>query len=239
MPGLLYARSISVNDHISLYIPTMGEVLSDEDNYFEVVAVLTATPYDMMVQLDDAGIDFSKITPFELFCLTYKRLIDLDTRFVTGDLDFSKFKTAVNQETEMLVLRNEEDDITIDKVLYDKIVKKLCSILWMQKEDKKPANEEARKYMIEKARKKQKRRMREMKNKDPESEIDNIIIGLVNTSEFKYNYETVKDMTIYQFYTSLNQISHKIKYDNTMHGYFAGTVKFESLSREDRSWLRL
>ena len=57
MPKLLYADRYQINDKIHVRIPTVGEVLENEDAYFEIVYSIVATPYDMMVQLDESGLD--------------------------------------------------------------------------------------------------------------------------------------------------------------------------------------
>lgn len=235
MSGLLYAEKLPVNDTISIRIPLVGDVLKDEETYFEVVSTIIATPYDMMVQLDDMGIDFTKITSFELFCLMLDRLKMIDTSLVLMGIDITKYQAAVDTKTDNMILVNTEDKTVIDQATHALISAAVKKILLINKQDKRPANEEARKYMIEKARRKLKRRQAK---KHDCTELEDLIIGLVNTREFKYNYETVKQISIFQFYSSLNQISHKIKFDNTMIGYYAGTVKFEDLSLADRTWLR-
>lgn len=57
-----------------------------------------------------------------------------------------------------------------------------------------------------------------MKNKPFESQLETLIIALVNRPEFKYNYEQTLNLSIYQFYQSLKQIQTSISFDNTMIG---------------------
>lgn len=235
MAGMLYAREHKINDFISIKIPLVGDVLDNEDLYFEIVCAIIGTPYDMMVQLDDIGIDFTKINDFELFCLTFSRLQDLDTSLVFGDLDLKGFHPAVNKQNGNVVLWNKSSGATIDLAIHREIAEFVRRMLHMERKVKRPGNEEARAYMIERARVKQKRMRRKHVAK---SQIEDFIIALVNTSEFSYNFETVRDLTIYQFYASLHQISHKIRYDNSMVGYYAGTIKFEDLPERDRSWIQ-
>ena len=90
--------------------------------------------------------------------------------------------------------------------------------------------------MLEKARKKAKRKK---KKQQSESQIEDLIVALVNTAEFPYDYESVKDLTIYQFYASLKQVTHKVKFDKTMIGVYAGTVAFDKLSEDERSWIMM
>lgn len=236
MPKLLYADRYNINDRIYVKIPTVGEVLADEDKYFEIVYTIIATPYDLMVQLDDNGIDFTKITSFDLFCLLFGHLKELDTSLVFGDLDLSKFNVAINNQNGNHVLRDEENDITIDRAIHGQICACLRKILNIPKTEKQPGNEEARLYMLQKARKKASRKKRK---KQSESQIEDTIVALVNTAEFPYNYESVKELTIYQFYASLKQVTHKVKFDKTMIGVYAGTVAFDKLGEDERSWIMI
>ncbi len=234
MASMLYQSSIEISDAISVIVPTVGQIIDHEDEYYQVACMIVATPYDMMVQLDDAHIDFTQIDDFELFILLFDNLKAMDTSLMFGDLDLSGMKVAEFEGTGELVLTDRERNITIDRVVHAKLCDSIRNMLHMEKTNKKPGNEEARKYLIERERKRQKR----AKNKRRDSQLENYIVALVNTEQFPYNYETVRNISIYQFYASLNQIAHKIKYDNTMTGYYAGTIKFEDLAPADRTWIQ-
>lgn len=238
MGSILYTDQIKINDAISIHIPTVGEVFDHEDDYFSAITTIISTPYDMMVQLDDVGIDFTQINKFELFCLMFQRLQETDTGLLFGDLDLSLFKNAINERTKERVLYDEEHDIVIDRVVHEQMSQACKRILQITKPEKKPGNEEGRLYMIRIARMNLRKQQRLARNRTT-SQLEDLIISMVNTAEFPYNYETVRDISIYQFYMSLNQVAHKINYDNVMHGYYAGAVKFEDLKKEDRTWLRL
>lgn len=233
MASLLYKKKQQINDYISISVPSVGEILDNEDAYFDVVCHIASTPYDMMVQLDDAGIDFSKINDFDLFCLMFPALQSMDVSMVFGDLKLDGFKLAINEQNGNVVLRDQDLGINIDRAIHDQIATFLRQLLRLEKNEKRPANEEARKYMIERARKKQNRN----KKKPRKSGLEELVVAMVNNSDFPYDYESVRGISIYQFYSSLHQITHKIKFDNTMHGYYAGTVRYEDLSKADRNWI--
>lgn len=238
MPKLLYTDRYDINDKISVMIPTVGELLENEDKYFEIVYTIVATPYDMMVQLDDNGIDFTKINAFELFCLMFGNLREMDhadTTLVFGDLDLSKFNVARNNQNGDFILLDQENDIVIDRAIHGQIAACLRKLLNIPRTEKRPGNEEARIYMLQKARKKAKRKNRQDKKSD--SQLEDLIISLVNTAEFPYDYQSVKDISIYQFYASLKQVTHKIKFDKSMIGVYAGTVPFDKLPEDERSWI--
>ena len=77
--NLLYKRRYDITDKIYIAIPTVGEVVDKEDEYYSMVAALTSMPIDMMVQLDEIGIDFTKITEYELFIMLFHGLQVQDT----------------------------------------------------------------------------------------------------------------------------------------------------------------
>ena len=231
--SLLYKDEYSITDKIRIAIPKVGDVIDNEELYYGLVSALTSVPRDMMVQLDDMGIDFMQIDEYELFILLFNGIKGMDTSLVFKDLDLSKFETVVSTQTEQIVLYDEADDIVIDKGIQGQIAATLRRINHLKKTIKKPGNEEAKQYLLKREREKQKR----MKRRAQFSQLEQYIVALVNTEQFKYNYETVRDMTLYQFNESLHQIAAKIDYDNLMYGVYAGTVKVSDISQDKLNWM--
>lgn len=233
MSGLLYKTEHKINDYITIKIPTIGEIIENEDKYYENISLIVSTPYDMMVQLNDVGIDFTKITDWDLFCLLFKNLQNRDVSLIFGDINLKDFETAVNKQNGNIILLNRKTGAIIDRAIHDKICRFLRQILYIEKIIKKPANDEAKKFMIERAR----RRQKNNKRKSNQSQLENFIIALVNTSEFSYDYTSVLKLTIYQFYASLHQIVKKVKFDNLMIGCYAGTVSIKELDQKELNWI--
>lgn len=207
--------------------------MEDESAYYGLITAITAAPADYMVQLDDIGIDFAQISSYELFLMLFKEIQKSDTSLVFGDLDLSKFVTAVNSKNGSVVLIDQTNDIVIDRAIHDQICRVIRRINHLEKNDRKPANEEAKKYMIERARIKQRRAAK----RPYKSQLEDLIIALVNTEQYKYGYEGTLDLTIYQFNASVHQIVKKINYDNTMIGCYAGTINAKELSQDQLNWL--
>lgn len=231
--NLLYEKSFPITDKVSVSIPTVAEVIADEDNYYSLVHLITAMPIDLMVQLDDMGIDFAKINDYDLFLITFSTLQQMDTRLIFGNLDLSKFEYAVNENTNMIVLVDKENDIIIDRVVFGKIATFLRKVHNLKKDTRKPGNDEAQQYMLERARKK----LARQKNKVSDSQLETLIVAMVNTEQFKYDFESVRRLSIYQFNESVQQVTQKIEYDNRMRGVYAGTIDVKSLSQDDLNWL--
>jgi len=230
---LLYGSSIPVTEQISITVPTVGDILDHEDDYYAMVSMLTAMPIDFMVQLDDMGVDFTTINDYELFLILFGTIREMDTKLIFGDLDLKRFELAKHIESGMPVIYDEADDIVIDRVVQTKIATTLREIHHLEKDVRKPGNQEAKEYLLERARKKLKRR----KRRKEKSQLQQLIVAMVNTEQFKYDFRGVRDLTIYQFNESVRQIQHKIDYDNKMHGIYAGTVDPKKINQDDLNWL--
>lgn len=54
---LLYKKQVDVNDKIHIVIPSVGDIIDREDEYYSMISAITSMPIDMMAQLHEAGID--------------------------------------------------------------------------------------------------------------------------------------------------------------------------------------
>ena len=157
-----------------------------------------------------------------------------DLSLIFGDLDTSDFNVYINQDDDSQVIYSPSNNIIIDELVYNDLSDMMRKINLFEKVKSKPGNESARKYLLEKERKKQKRNAK--KPRFPY--LEKMVIALVNTSEFPYNYETCMDLSIYKFNQSLQQIQRKIAFDNTMVGVYAGTVDTSKMTDKDAlSWI--
>lgn len=230
--SLLKLSSVEVVPNLTVRIPTVGEILEDEFHYYNIVSSLTAVPFQYMVQLDDMGIDYTAITEYELFSMLFLGYIQSDLSILFGDLDVSDFKYQTI-DNRMVIISNK-NDIVIDEYVYNKLADTIRKINLFDKVNYKPGNEHMKKYLLEKERKKLKRNAKKPK----EAYLEKLVIALVNTSDFPYDYETCMDISIYKFNQSFKQIQHRITFDNTMLGIYSGTVDTSKMINKDAlSWI--
>lgn len=227
---------IYITDKIYIRIPTVREVLEDEQRYYNIISSLTASPYQFMVQLDDMGIDYTTITNYELFMRLFPMFAKSDLSIIFGDLyteDYNAYYDNSNS-TNIIYSPTNGMDYKIDELIYTQIVDTLRKLNNIEKVTKKPGNEEAKRYLLEKERKKQKRNA----NKPYEPYLEKMIIALVNRPEFKYNYEETMNLSIYKFNQSFKQIQTSITFDKTMIGVYAGTVDTSKMTDKScLSWI--
>lgn len=229
----LYKDSVEINDDIKIMIPSVRDVLDHEDEYYGLISVLTAMPIDLLVQLSDLGIDFTQINDYELFLLMFPMVQQSDTSMIFGDLDLSEFQMGMDNKTNSVVYFNPKTDVVIDRKTQQQIAAVLRRMHGLKKNTKRPGNEAAKEYMIERARKKLKRQ----KNRVSDSQLEPLIVSLVCTKEFKYDFESAKDLSIYQFNLSARQVINKIDYDNRMIGIYTGNIDAKTLQTKDLTWL--
>lgn len=231
--SLLNLSSVDIPDtKLSIRIPTVREILEDEFTYYNIISSLTASPFQYMVQLDDMGVDFTTISDYELFMMLFTVYAKSDLSIIFGNLNVSDFVVTPNKHRDFLY--NAKNDIEINEKVYNDLVDIIRKINLLEKVKYKPGNESARKYLLEKERKKQKRNAK----KKQEPYLEKLVIALVNTSEFPYDYDSCMDLSIYRFNQSFKQIQHKIVFDKTMIGVYAGTVDTSKLSNKDAlTWI--
>ena len=236
--SLLLQTQVDLAPGIAIRIPTVGEILQNERLYYQTTYSLTATPFQNMVQLDDLGIDFTTISEWQLFIqtfLAYAHSGDL-LDYVFADLQTQGFGIYQDPQTAALYLSNPDTGVQIHESTYLQIVELIRKINLYEHITARPANETARQYLIEKERK----RLKRLAKKPPEPYLEQMVIALVNTAEFPYDYESCMHLSIYAFNQSFKQIQHKINYDNTMIGIYAGTLNARDMKDKSAlSWIQI
>lgn len=239
--GLLYAKSHPISERLSLSFPTVGDVLDNHDEFYSVLSMFVVTPYDLMVQLDDQGIDFTTISQYQLFFSMMSAAIEHNAsepnkglELCFSGVDWSEVRPAVDVTAQAYVFVDKDNNVVLDEFLYRKTRATICKLYDIDSKNKKPANETARKYMLERARKKQESAKRKIK---VSNELEDHIVALVNSAEFKYDFESVRSLSLYMFTRSLNQILRRVNYEQVMHGYYAGTLDIKKVNQDTLNWL--
>ena len=232
--SLLNLSSVNIPDtQLFIRIPTVGEILEDEFTYYSIISSLTASPFQYMVQLDDMGIDFTTMSDYELFKMLFLVYTKSDLSILFGNLDVSDFG-VYREKNNNTFIYSPSSHIEINEKVYNDLAETIRKINLLEKVKSKPGNESAKKYLLEKERKRQKRNAK----KKQEPYLEKLVIALVNTSEFPYDYDSCMGLSIYRFNQSFKQIQHKIAFDKTMIGVYAGTVDTSKLSNKDNlTWI--
>lgn len=227
-----------VSDHIIIHQPLLSEICDyGEREYYSMIYQITATPQSMKFQLWDMGIDYTTITPFELFYnILYKIYPQEKTSIIFGDLDFSKFQVMQRKDDESILLYQVVDNqpVIIDEFTYNVIMDYLRQVHIIHKDEKIPANNTTKMILIEDDREEYERN----KNKEYHSQLKNMVSAMVNSEGFKYNHSEVWNMKINAFMDSVKRIS-KIKNADLLlqSGYSGFGVNLKEVSSKQIDWL--
>lgn len=227
-----------VSKHIVLHQVTLNEICDyGERDYYSMIYNLTATPQSLKVQLWDMGIDYTEITPYQLFHqLLYKMYSQEKTSIIFGDLDFSKFQLMQRKDDKSIFLYQEinGESIIIDEYTYNIIVDYLCKSHFIERDLKIPMTKSAKMILIEDAREE----MEVNKNKEYHSTLKNLISAMINSEGFKYNHSQVWDMKINAFMDSVKRIG-KIKNAQLLlqSGYSGFGVNLKEINSKQLDWL--
>ena len=224
-----------VNKYIKIYTPTLKEVADfGEDYYFHVVSIFTRKPYDIMVELDDIGVDYQTITDWELFLSSANQIPIEYSCILFGRLDFTKFEPYVNEENGLKILVSQEDpNIIIDEAIFRKIVTYLRYVHFIsEKVEYDVGDAVAKKFLLDRMRRKQQKMISDYKKGKMKktSQISSMIKFCVNNAAFKYNYETVLDMKINLLYESYFYIIHGDERRSILYGVYNGTIDTAKLN---------
>ena len=229
-----------VSKYIKIHQPSLSEICDyGEQEYYSMIYHLTATPQTMKVQLWDMEprIDYTKITPYELFYNILYRLFSKEkTSIIFGDLDFTKFQIMQRKDNGEILLCQivNDEQVIIDEFTYNLIMDYLRKVHGVYKDEKIPANNTTKMILIEDAREE----FEQNKNKEHHSQLVNLISSMVNSEGFKYNHSQVWDMKINDFMDSVKRIS-KIKNAELLlqSGYSGFGINLKEIDEKQLDWL--
>lgn len=200
--SLLHADRITITDNISVRIPTVGNILEwGEDSYFSIAQSLTCVPYDAQVWLDEMGIDYEEISEFELFYMFLQGLSQEKLNWLFCETPFEKLDFAYAEDSSPILI-DLQNSVEIDERIQQEISSAIREINFWSKTEKKAGNKASKEYTLQKLKKRYKR------STSNSGYLEELVVAMVNNSEFKYNYETVMELSIYNFNRSVFQIFH-------------------------------
>lgn len=236
---------IHITDEITIHQPTLNEICDyGEKTYFSMVYSLTSTGADLKWQLDELGVDYTQISDYQLFySILVKSWKKEQTSILFGELDLQCFQLftrnaetdeSVKEDSDEVILYDQEHDIVIDERIYRCITDSLRLIHGTKRNDQLPANESTKRILIEDAREEYHKSM-----KNPcRSTLKNLISSMVNWEGFKYDHTSVWSMKIHPFMDSVRR-TNKIKNANLLlqSGYSGFGINLQTIKKEELDWM--
>ena len=234
---LYCGQPYKINDYVTVKHPKFGQIMEyGEARYRQVIGALTSTPSMMISILDDIGIDWEKISDFELFAIYLRNgLTDDDCAFIFDGLRLSEFKLD-KLESGQLILRSVVSGNVIDSLMYRRIADFLRRIHGMKYVVRKAGNAFTKKVMISDDRRTREQALREQTESD--SSLLPIISALVNSPGFKYKLSEMMDLPYFMLMDSLHRLSIIKQSDALLNGAYCGMADLSKVPKEEFNWMR-
>ena len=245
-----------VTDKICITQPTIGDILEFGDTkFYSILNLFCSNPTSLRLQLWRMGIDWNKISDFELFSqIIVHNFTPKDTYLLFGNLNFSWFEYVHDNKKDCNLLiyipRNENgemisvdynDAIVIDEFIYTKIVKYLCLMFNLHFKIELAKNKATKEAMIwEDEMNLNAENEKRKKMECSKSFLLPLISAMVNHPGFKYKTNELKEIGIVQFMDSVKRLQIYENSTALLKGMYSGFIdisKDKNLQKQI-NWLK-
>lgn len=239
---LLFGKPYKITDRVIVNNPTVEQIFDfGEDKYFSAISNLVSTAWNMRLFLYEEGQDYTKVSDYEVFIALSRSLTLDDTRLILGDeLDLSELIPVVETETERVLLVDSEGETIFDEQVYLRMAQFIRKCHHMKRIFRIPGNEATMIAYMEEARRDLKIAERQKAKKNGSgSTLAPLISALCNKAGFKYNYNSVRDLSIYAFMDAVYRLQVIDQYEYLMSGIYSGMMSVKGSNvKKELDWMR-
>jgi hypothetical protein len=235
---MFFGEKYKVTDNFIISQPTIGDILNvGEEDFYSMVNIFVGNATMYRVPLWKAGIDWNKISDFELFIsLTRGFEVTDASRLLFGDINFDLFQPLVlNSESgeKEIVLYNPEQQILIKEETYLKMREYLRYMLNIHPKVEKAKGKTTKEWIIQE----------EIEKIEKNKGIDKsfllpLISSCINHPGFKYKLDELRDVGIVQFMDSVKRIQI---YESTvalLSGSYSGFMDTSKVDKNNFDFMR-
>lgn len=255
-----------INDQIIIYQPSIQEIIDfGEDNFFSVLFMFIGNTTYRKLFLWNNGIDWCKVSDYELFCNLVRMMPVDSTSILFGDIDFTKFmlyeredpgepedekpdpdkklsamqklKCKMKEFERTHTFYNEEQDIEIDASTYHEIVEVLKEMTKTAVKTEYAPNKTSRELLITEEQEKIARAERESDGKN-HSTLLPLISFCINHPGFKYKSNELKEIHINEFMDSVKRLQVYESTHALIGGMYSGFVDTSKIPNSQFDFMR-
>ena len=259
---LMSGNDYRVTQNITLHHPTIREIMGLSNGvgadlaYWQCVQLLMCDPYSNMVMLDDMGKDFTKTSSFEVFILQWESFLE-EYNSHQAEFDVNNFHPLdqIRQALSFFIVEKHDFELGVyedgRKCLYDKNNDK-CQINqevfehiyeWLKTINKidygnriNPADDNAKRVLIEDTRDEIKRRNRKKKKDDDDFDyLGNLMSSVSFGGNGVINPFNIMDCKIYWLFEAMSVDNKKSHANHILDGIYHGTISSDDIT--DKSTL--
>lgn len=250
---MYYCEDYRPTEKIIISQPTIGDMIEYGDNkFYNMVNSLCGNPTMFRLQLWNMGINWNKITDFELFSMMIKSYTPSDTKLLFGDLNLSWFERFHDSKLDADILINiprdsegnmiqidYEDAIIIDEIVYVKIVEYIRYMFNIHPKIEHAKNKATAEAMIWEEEENLKIQQNKKKDTDVQkSMLLPLISSALNHPGFKYKKNELKEVGIFEFMDSIQRLQIYESTKALMGGMYSGMCDLSKVPKEDFNFMR-
>lgn len=237
---MYYGLDYKIDDRIVIRQPTIGDIIEfGEQKMLSSIMPFVSNPTSYRLQLWDMGIDWNKISDYELFISLVQSLNKDETSLIFGDIDFSTLKPYVNKINDEMVLMNDDQTLIIDEYKYMHMREYIRLMFNQYPKVEKAKGRATKEAIIDEERINLINSKRLNKNKKDKSVYLPLISSMLNHPGFKYKKNELKDVGIVEFMDSVKRLQ---VYESTralMSGIYSGFCDTSKMNlNKELNWLR-
>lgn len=236
--GLYFGEDYKINDRIVIHQPTLQDVINlGEKKFYAAIAPFTTNTTSFRVQLWEMGIDWNKISDFELFSLLLKTVSLEQTSIFFGDLDFSSFDLVglANEDKDPIpILYSKKMNMEISEETYLKIRKYFCFMFDITLKNEFIKGRSFKEETIAKERAEEAKRRAEMKG----SSLIQMISFALNHPGFKYKKNELREVTYVEFIDSIKRLQIYEATRALMQGSYSGFCDTSKIPKDSFNFMR-
>ena len=244
---MYFGKPFDVGNGMTIYQPTIGQILNiGEEKFYSTLYIFVGNPTMFRLQLWDMGVDWNKITSYDLFMSTITGINKEVSDLLFGDFDFSSFALygknieQINDdgETEIIqipTLYSQSLDIEISKDDYTLISEYLQVMFNIHPKVERAKGRATKEAIIEEDRMNLAMRQKE---KQSGSILLPLISSCLNHPGFKYKLNELEDVGICYFMDSVQRLQVYESSTAVMKGMYSGFVDGSKIKPENYNWMR-
>ncbi len=245
--------------------PTVGDVLAidsihngiySEDIYFSMINIFLTDPYLYMVYLDDHEMDYEKTTAYEVFLLLlkdyFKNIENVKDKYdkeqyeilAKNNIYYQAFKFFIGIESFYIatcegneVIAND-NHLVINSEIYEYIYQFVKMMNGIQDGIRiNPADEFAKKILIEDEREKIKKQVnRKINDKTDNNRLGNLISSVTWGCSGGITPFNRNNLHIYDLMEAIERTDKVLRYNHTMSAIHSGFVDTKKIDFEELRW---
>lgn len=224
---------------IQINQPTIGDILDiGEKDFYFMLNIFISNTTSYRLQLWDMGVDWNKISDYELFCMLIKGLNKEITSLLFGDIDFQCFDLYNKkiEDDEVLTLYNKEQNIEISEETYRCISEYLRLMFNIYPKVEKAKGKSTKEAIIDEDR--MNLNLETKKNKGYKSMLLPLVSSCINHPGFKYKLDELREIGIVQFMDSVQRLQ---VYESTValnSGMYSGMCDLSKVDKNLFNFMR-